>query len=353
MAGSVQLRRGDERALLALAGELATCEDARQWSDQTVGLAALAGAETVMVTGCVDWARSVTVEVGAPELTRGELLDVVGRHWQDHLVMAPDLARPGRGVRRLSDFLPERTWRRRALFNDFYRPLGLGRELSLQVSWGPVGTSCCLALFRGGSDFSERDRKVVELAAPSLVAARARLAAEAAAASRMDLIEARGDGLRRGVLVLDREGRAAHLGGVAEELLRSWFAAAAGAVPADLLAWWREARKDPAAATYESERGDQVLRITLLRGKAEDLLVLVERERRPEPDRLAHRLGLSPREAEVLSRLAAGRTNDGIALDLGISRHTVVRHVESIYGKLDVHTRAAATRAALDALADR
>lgn len=64
---------------------------------------------------------------------------------------------------------------------------------------------------------------------------------------------------------------------------------------------------------------------------------------------LARRLPITAREAEVLAHLAAGRTNRAIAEELGISRHTVVRHVEHIYAKLDVHTRAAATRVALGA----
>jgi len=65
---------------------------------------------------------------------------------------------------------------------------------------------------------------------------------------------------------------------------------------------------------------------------------------------LARRLPITAREAEVLARLAEGHTNEGIAHTLSISRHTVVRHVEHLYAKLDVHTRAAATRVALGAL---
>jgi DNA-binding NarL/FixJ family response regulator len=67
---------------------------------------------------------------------------------------------------------------------------------------------------------------------------------------------------------------------------------------------------------------------------------------------LARRLPITPREAEVLARLADGRKNAGIAHELGISPHTVVRHVDHIYRKLGVQTRAAATRVALTALLD-
>jgi two-component system response regulator NreC len=49
--------------------------------------------------------------------------------------------------------------------------------------------------------------------------------------------------------------------------------------------------------------------------------------------------GLTPREGEVLSHLADGKTNDEIADILGISVHTVARHRENLMGKLGLHSR--------------
>jgi DNA-binding NarL/FixJ family response regulator len=49
--------------------------------------------------------------------------------------------------------------------------------------------------------------------------------------------------------------------------------------------------------------------------------------------------GLSPREREVLSLLAAGRTNTEIAAGLCLSIRTVERHARNIYTKLGVHNR--------------
>jgi LuxR family maltose regulon positive regulatory protein len=48
---------------------------------------------------------------------------------------------------------------------------------------------------------------------------------------------------------------------------------------------------------------------------------------------------LSPREQEILERLAAGLTNREIAEQLVISLETVKKHTGSIYGKLDVRSR--------------
>jgi DNA-binding NarL/FixJ family response regulator len=53
---------------------------------------------------------------------------------------------------------------------------------------------------------------------------------------------------------------------------------------------------------------------------------------------------LTAREVEVLRLLAQGLTYAQIAEQLVISQRTVNGHVTSIYGKLGVSSRAAATR---------
>lgn len=58
--------------------------------------------------------------------------------------------------------------------------------------------------------------------------------------------------------------------------------------------------------------------------------------------------GLSPRELEVLRLLAAGKSNRQIAATLVISEHTAARHVQNIFGKLRVSSRAAATAFAFE-----
>jgi DNA-binding NarL/FixJ family response regulator len=53
--------------------------------------------------------------------------------------------------------------------------------------------------------------------------------------------------------------------------------------------------------------------------------------------------GLTAREVEILRLLAAGQTNSEIAAALMISEHTVRRHLQNIFVKLGVSSRAAAT----------
>ncbi|HXZ71619.1 MAG TPA: helix-turn-helix transcriptional regulator, partial [Streptosporangiaceae bacterium] len=57
--------------------------------------------------------------------------------------------------------------------------------------------------------------------------------------------------------------------------------------------------------------------------------------------------GLSPRELEVLRLLAGGESNRQIARRLGLSPHTVERHVANLYRKIGARGRADATAYAL------
>lgn len=77
---------------------------------------------------------------------------------------------------------------------------------------------------------------------------------------------------------------------------------------------------------------------------------------RPSPDAGSHpassvsanRVGLTAREVEVLLWVARGLTDAQVAEQLVISPRTVTSHLSSIYNKLGVTSRAAATRFAVD-----
>ena len=62
----------------------------------------------------------------------------------------------------------------------------------------------------------------------------------------------------------------------------------------------------------------------------------------------AQNLGLTEREVEVLGLLAAGLTNKEIAERLVLSHRTVQAHLYRIFSKLNVTTRSAATRTAIE-----
>jgi two-component system, NarL family, nitrate/nitrite response regulator NarL len=63
----------------------------------------------------------------------------------------------------------------------------------------------------------------------------------------------------------------------------------------------------------------------------------------PEPEPIQ----LTPREVEVLAAIGDGLSNKAVARRLGISQHTVKFHVESLFRKLGVATRAEAVHKGL------
>jgi DNA-binding CsgD family transcriptional regulator len=84
-----------------------------------------------------------------------------------------------------------------------------------------------------------------------------------------------------------------------------------------------------------SERDVAVL--TLLQPHLQSAYVAAERRRR----------GLRPltdRQRQILQYVAAGYTNGQIATRLDVSEHTVRKHVENIFARLDVTSRTAAAR---------
>jgi len=64
-------------------------------------------------------------------------------------------------------------------------------------------------------------------------------------------------------------------------------------------------------------------------------LVVELLEQRRQTDPLE---AITPREREVLALMAEGRSNDGIAKTLWVTKGAVEKHIKSIFGKLDLPT---------------
>ena len=75
-------------------------------------------------------------------------------------------------------------------------------------------------------------------------------------------------------------------------------------------------------------------------GRAEVDAVLSAAGEASRPPQMASPAGLTERDVDVLRLLARGRTNKHAASELGVAAKTVGHHVESIYAKAGVTTRA-------------
>ena len=117
--------------------------------------------------------------------------------------------------------------------------------------------------------------------------------------------------------------------------------AASQALPDVVREWLTQALSldDPAPLVIQQE--GHSLNLTLSRRQRELLLLLEEKHEQALPS--LDQYQLTPRELEVLSWVAKGKTNRDIAEILGMSPRTVNKHLEHIFVKLGVETRAAAT----------
>lgn len=168
----------------------------------------------------------------------------------------------------------------------------------------------------------------------------------------MDAIEA----VDNAVVVLDSTGQALWKTGRARLWLAQYFSEAEDApgLPAALQAWVTLQLQAPpgegAAPVFQTVHGDHQLTLSLSasRKTGETLLLLEERVRPPDPTlALAASFQLTAREVEVLLWLAKGKTNRDIGEILGMAPRTVNKHLEHIFVKLGVETRAAAAGVAM------
>jgi DNA-binding CsgD family transcriptional regulator len=115
-------------------------------------------------------------------------------------------------------------------------------------------------------------------------------------------------------------------------------------------------------ATAHSQLGEEAFAIAWSSGRSmtlQQVLATLERSTMP-PETVHHQLnaavapppanpaGLTTREVEVLRLVAQGLTDAQVAEQLVISPRTVNTHLKSIYGKIGVSSRSAATRYAIE-----
>jgi DNA-binding response OmpR family regulator/DNA-binding CsgD family transcriptional regulator len=112
-------------------------------------------------------------------------------------------------------------------------------------------------------------------------------------------------------------------------------------------------RAAPSASIRVEIRGAEVELALLEADRPGEALIRVTEVREDgKIDILQKHSGLTHREAEVLLWVSYGKTNRTISEILGISPRTVNKHLEQVFRKLGVETRAAATAIAVRYLTD-
>lgn len=125
------------------------------------------------------------------------------------------------------------------------------------------------------------------------------------------------------------------------------------ALPKPLADWSKKriaVEGDSEHGTFTAQRDGKkfTARLVPCQDGREYLLLLQESSGDWNLDSLRSNLGLTPREAEILMWIARGKTNKDVGQILGSSPRTINKHLEHIFEKLGVATRAAAVAVALD-----
>jgi DNA-binding CsgD family transcriptional regulator len=207
----------------------------------------------------------------------------------------------------------------------------------------PPDHAVVIGLARRDRTFSERDRDLLDLVAPTIQ----RALGMAGARDRCDRALAADPPAGTAVVLLDAWGEIEVSSLEAERWLTEHFGAAEhpGWLPGPVAEWLALPPRPPLVSVHAGRR----LMVMLLPGDPHALLLEEELDRF-RADALVG-LGLTPREREVLEAARAIADEGAIADELFLSLHAVHERLERVEAKLGVHTGAEAIAEALRASA--
>jgi DNA-binding CsgD family transcriptional regulator len=253
--------------------------------------------------------------------------------------------RDGRALR-FSDIASPGELRELPLYREFYAPLGVEHQIAFILPSTPQLT-IGVALTRGDVDFSERDRRLLELTRPHMIQAYRAAELREQLAATVGGLRSGLDADGRALVLLDREGAVRFASAAAKELFGDGVGELVeGREPPAALGDWL-ARRERSAAIEVGGRSILVRR-TISDGRVVLLL--------DDPDRALslaalEALGLTPREAAVLRELALGAGTDEAAARLEMAPRTLAKHLQRVNTKLGVGDRGQAVATAWAAAA--
>jgi DNA-binding CsgD family transcriptional regulator len=317
---------GFARALL----EARTVADVRRRT--LSGLAGLVPADLLtwdrveLATGAVRH-EAVPAEAEAPGAFAALVADAAG-----HPLLAAH-AGARRPALRLSEAVEPRRLSHSALYGDLLHRCGVEYGIAIGVRTDRR-EAVVAGLGRTERQFSERDRDVLDLVRPAVEDALR------AAEARARLVRALAADPPPGtaVVLLDRYGEIEQSSPDAERWLADHFGAAehAGWLPAAVADWLALPPRPALVSVGDGRR----LTISLLPGDPH-LLLLEEEVSSFRPDAL-ERLGVTPREREVLTASTAMEDEADIAWELFLSVHAVRERLAHLEARLGVSTAAEA-----------
>lgn len=241
---------------------------------------------------------------------------------------------------RMSDFISARKLHALELYDLVYRHIDTEYQLAFTVP--AAGQMIGVTVSRCSRDFSDRELALFEALRGIVVSAYNSLHDRAHLDVLLRGLEEVDEGLSAVVLV-EASGVLVAAHGRAERLLHE---ISHDQATIDALGGWARLQRRRLGSSESLTLGTVAgaLDARYIRGSPGNLDALVLRLLPSRQAQALRVLGLTARQADVLQLVWEGHANAQIALALAISEHTVRHHLEDIYRRLNVSSRAAAAK---------
>jgi DNA-binding CsgD family transcriptional regulator/GAF domain-containing protein len=336
-----RLSERDVRAVLDLVGEANDAEDLAAFRAGVMpALRRLLPADFVAYNELVDGGVPVAT-ICDPVAPEEQLTSWARYAAQNPLYQRFVRTRDGRAYS-FSDVIARRDLEALELYREVFVPMGLRDQVAFALP-APKHLVIAIAISRGGPEFTQRDRDVLDLARPHLVQAYRNAELRQRSVTLIESLRAGLDDTRSAVVVLDADGLIAF----STDAGRAALARVEGiairrrddpCLPPAIADWVAHPEAGHALALGQG----LVARVVRGRGRGTGDVLFFDEARQVLSHRGLLDLGLSDREADVLQELARGSTSAEVAEALGISERTVAKHSERIHRKLGVRSRAQA-----------
>src|ERR1700722_16327007 len=236
---------------------------------------------------------------------------------------------------RISDMIDQRTFHATTLYKEFYRHMGIERQVAFSLPSRPqllVG----IALTREHKDYSDREVQLLALARPHLIQAYRNAELSGARAAMLAALEDGLDTLGRHFVVVDSYGRVEFATDGAQRLLGDSHGGVRG-LPEEVRKWISEHRGPrPAGEPFVLRGGRGNVLVRLLPSRRQDRrdVLLLEGGTGQLSVAALRGLGLTTRQADTLRCVALGHSPAQAAVEMGIARRTVDKHLQHVYAKL-------------------
>lgn len=276
------------------------------------------------------------------------------RHLPEHPLLVYHQEHETGEAIRLSDVVTRRQFHQSALYTEFFRHIHVEYQLVFAIVRAG-GQVLGVALNRQREDFKASEREMLERLRGHWYNA------ERLATTSSLLLQAASLGGRE-ILLVSRSGDVQWATDRALEWLAGYFSAAESLqsrLPDEVIQWMKQQHalitgKAGVVAWGQQalvlRSGEDRLTIRLIPSDpaTDQTLILLESEAGSVDVPSLVRQGLTEREAEVMTRLKQGKTNNTIADELILSPRTVQTHLANIYAKLGVSSRTAAVARVLE-----